>query len=843
MKQSLLLILSICILFSCQQEREITTETKSKIDQKQEPYDHEMLRTFGPEPSLENIQAYHKSTQLAINEDQSRSDIFNGEWSLQGPGNIGGRINTIAVHETNSAIIYAGFARGGLWKTDDWGTSWEPLWNDMSPRSISAIALVPNSNTIYVGTGDVNVSGSPYVGDGIYKSEDGGETWTNIGLQNNYIISDIKINSTDPNKLVVSTMGLPFIEGPDRGIFYSDDAGATWTQSLQINTQTGVANLASQNMNPETLLAGSWTRIRNGKQSIVSGTGSAVYRSTDSGISWDKINFDVPDTMGRVAVTFSQQTAGLAYAMFITPDHRFHSLHKSVDAGENWATIAVQDGNTPTMMGGFAWFFGKIASVIDPDDGVEKLFLCGVDLWSFNEEIEEWQMQTPPWWQYSVHADKHDILNDADNNLIIGTDGGLYKTEGNETWDDIENIPTNMFYRVAVNPIEGDQYYGGMQDNGTSGGNSTVINDWPRIFGGDGFQMAFDPNNSDISYVETQNGRIYANDGYGYFYLDQFPVDGDRRNWDMPYLISPHNPEVLYTGTYRAVQINGTGGFYEFEPISESLTDSVEFITSYHTVTTLDESPLEEGLLYYGTADGNVWRGENGNFTSISEGLPKFYISSIKASPDVVDRVYVTLSAFLFNDNNPRIFRSDDRGDTWTSIGEDLPTQAVNDIVIYDEYQDSIMFAGTNIGVYATIDAGETWERLGETLPYVPVRDMEINKISNNLVAGTYGNSINTYPIDSIIAVFNKKDIDVKIDNELDITIELYPNPVVNQLTIESEKSTSIEIFSTIGEQVIKRNAQKQHKIDCSNFTVGSYVVKIQDSKSGLSTTRKFIKK
>jgi len=841
MKPITYLFFSILIFVSCTNRQENIPQVK-KLDEKHEPYDHEMLRLFGPNPTISQIQAFQKTTSLAIEADKTKSDIFNGEWELQGPGNIGGRVNSLAVDSENASIIYAGFARGGLWKTENNGDDWIPLWNDMSPRAISAIALVPGTDIVYVGTGDVNVSGSPYVGDGLYKSDDGGETWTNIGLGNNYIIGDIIINAEDPNIITVGTMGLPFVENQERGIFHTTDGGLNWTQALFIDEQTGVSNMGYQSQNPDIMLAGAWTRIRNGKESIVSGEGSGVYRSIDKGASWERIDFEVPDTVGRVAVTFSKVTEGLAYAMFIDPDHRFHSLHKSIDAGETWAQIAISDNETPTMMGGFAWFFGKIASLIDPNDGQEKLYLCGVDLWSFNEELNSWEMMTPPWWEYTVHADKHDIMNDADNNIIVGTDGGVYRTEGNDTWDDIEFIPTNMFYRVAVNNYEDDTYYGGMQDNGTSGGNDDILNDWPRIFGGDGFQMAFDPSDQEISYVETQRGRLYKDDGYGYSFMNSFPVTEDRRNWDMPYMISPHDPKVLYTGTYRAVKITFIDGEEQFTPISESLTDDVEFITSYHTITALDQSPLDEELLYYGTADGNVWKGEDELFFPISEGLPKFYISSIKASPTVVDRVYVTVNAYMFDDESPLVYRSDDRGETWEAIGSDLDMAAVNDVYIYPDYQDSIMFVGTNIGVYATIDAGASWTRLGETMPYVPVRDLEINTLSNRLVAGTYGNSIQTYPIDSIISVFNELNEPVSNQEIESLSVQLYPNPTTDFLQVNAKEAVELTIFDSKGSLVKKVQASRNHTIDCTNWDAGTYGIQILEKDTGKRVTKPMVK-
>ena len=828
---SFLLLAGLLFIFSCQSNNEkITDNSNSEIfEAKMEPYEYDYIRMFGHTPSKEQVDLYQKAVKTEMNRPQTRSDVFDGEWKQQGPGNIGGRVNSVVTHPTNSSIIYAGFARGGLWKTVDGGTNWEPLWNDQPSQAVSALALDPtNPDIIYAGSGDVNISGSVFVGDGLYKSVDAGATWTYVGLEETYIIGSILINPTNNLEILVGAMGLPFETNEDRGVYYTNDGGINWTKTLFIADDTGVHDLAFNPDNPNVILAGGWTRFRNLYGSRISGPDSDVYRSTDFGQTWTKIELDTPESKGRTAVCFSQLDPNVAFIHYLGSDSYFGSLWKSTDAGATWALVDEVDDETPTMMGGFGWFFGRIAYLVDPSDGQEKLYLCGVDLWIYDEELDEWSRATPPWWEYSVHADKHAIIKDPEGNILLGTDGGLYRFLDSGQWEDIENIPNNMFYRTEYNPHEPAQYYGGMQDNGTAGGNVDIMNSWPRIFGGDGFQPRFHPDNPDAFYVETQNGRIaYTQDGgYDYNTVDLGEASSDRKNWDMQYIISPHDPSVVYTGTYRAVSIfNDNGNFFP-EVLSESLTDSVELIS--HTISALDESELQAGLLYYGTTDGNVWRTENlEDFESINEGIPDLYITSVKASPNVIENVYCTVSGYMLFDSQPRLYKSTDKGDSWVGIESDLPEGAIYDVLVYPDFQDSILFVATEVGVYATIDAGSSWERLGEALPYIPVYDLSINPSTKELTAGTYGRSINTYPLDSIVKVyFGEAPVNTVI-SEL-TSVKIYPNPTSDYLTIDAKGSYQWKLFSTNGELVNQNRGDGKLTIDLQSVIAGTYYLQIQ---------------
>ena len=407
-------------------------------------------------------------------------------------------------------------------------------------------------------------------------------------------------------------------------------------------------------------------------------------------------------------------------------------------------TPGLNDG----FQGGFAWYFGKVDfNANNPDD----IWILGVRSQRSQSGGAFWDQAIAN--NQGVHVDHHAMGFASDGTIYIGTDGGLYSSGNNgESWQQAALIPTTQFYRVAWNPFLPDIFYGGAQDNGTLAGNATIIEDWFRIYGGDGFQAAFHPENSNIFYAEWQNGRIVGTtDGGDTWDGATDGIDGDdRRHWDMPYIISNHNPDVMFAGTYRVY--GSFGHLPQWGPISDDLTDGNIYGSWYHTISSVTESPIDENLLLVGTTDGNVWRGNPNTlqWTNITTGLPDRYVSSVKASPSDPNRIFVTQTGYKSNDFQARIHRSDDLGQTWIPVAGDLPDFAVNDIIILPGHMDSVLFAATDAGVYGSLNGGLEWNRLGQGLPFVPVYDMEFNPITRNLIAGTHARSIQSFPIDSL---------------------------------------------------------------------------------------------
>lgn len=647
-------------------------------------------------------------------------------------------------------------------------------------------------------------------------------------------------------------MGLPFQRTSDRGVYRSNDNGSTWEQVLFISDSTGISEMVMDPNNPQVLYAVGWDRIRNNFESVVKGEGAKVYKTTDGGDTWNILEGGLPNdvTHSRMGITISESNPNILYVQYAASiGYQLEAIYKTEDAGISWDTIPIDEdinGLSSNALGGFGWYFGKIR--VNPNDP-NDIYLLGVDLWRTTDAGENWDRATPPWWSYAVHADKHDLAFLNDGGVLLATDGGLYKSDANnDLWEDIENIPTTQLYRVAYNPHLPDQYYGGAQDNGSMGGNAADINNWNRIFGGDGFQMAFDPDNSERFFVETQRGNISVtlDGGNDFDSGDNGIENSDRRNWDMPYIISPHSSQILFTGTYRLYV--GAGDIPEWTPVSEDLTDGPDANSRYNNITAIDESPLEEGLIYVGTGDGNVWRGDNfgDTWTSLSDGLPDQYVTDVISSPTDVNVVFVTYSGYRDNDFMPRIFRSNDQGNTWEDISNDLPDLAINELLVVPETGDSVMFVATDGGVYGTVTAGEEWERLGTNMPIVTVYDLVINEAKNELVAGTFARSIMTYPLDSVFAEEDPmvaNNTPTKLENtgikiiptvatqSTQVKIEnTEPNRTANLVVISMDGKLMYQTSKLSGKEII-------HDLDISNYPAGQYFVKVKIRHKIMSAT------
>lgn len=727
-----------------------------KSETKNYPGDNFFFQRSFPDQTFD-IRAYTaalEEVKIAANQRSVTFEGFDAEWTVQGPGNAGARINTIAVHPNDDDIIYAGFSGGGIFKTTDGGTTWNPIFDDQPYLAISDITFDPNDpNVIYAGTGDHNVSGYPFIGDGIYKSVNGGNSWVHLGLTDQRIVSKIIIDPTNSDIIYAACLGLPFERNNDRGLYKSIDGGNNWSQVLFVSDQSGIVDFLINPDNPQILYAAAWDRIRNNTESIVSGPNAKIFKSTNGGNNWTQLTSGLPTgEQGRIGLAMSGTNPNVVFAMYVGTNSQLEGIYKSTDSGQNWTEIPTNPGTglNSNALGGFGWYFGQI--VIDPGND-NRIYLLGVNLWFTSSSGVTWSTAAPSSGPNAVHVDNHDLVF-HNGDIYLGTDGGMYKRNfGTSTWHDIENIPATQFYRTGYNPHQINNYYGGAQDNGTQGGNVDEINDWDYILGGDGFQVAFHPTNPDIMYAETQNGNIFMkpNAASGFINATDGINGGDRRNWDMQYIISSHNPNVLYTGTYRVYK-SEQNGLPVWSPISGDLTDSIIYGSSFHTISTLGESPVNEDILYVGTTDGNVWRTINGgaSWDSLHSTLPNRYVTSIVASPDSANHVFVAHSGYKYNDFIPHIHYSTDNGNNWQDISGDLPQLAVNNLLVLPGHANQVIFAATDGGVFGTLDGGLSWERLGADFPYVPVYDIEWNVGKNELIAATFGRSIMTYPLDSI---------------------------------------------------------------------------------------------
>ena len=838
LKVPLLLLVFSIHFFSCTRKNQVESEfTETELGNGLTPSEQYFLQRQYPEFTFD-AKGYASALQI-LKQTVTRNieSGFSQLWQLEGPNNIGGRFNTLTIHPSNSNIMYAACATGGIFKTTNDGASWFPIFDDQPFLSIGAIAIDPqNPEIIYAGTGDPNISGYPFIGDGIYKSLNGGLTWFNIGLSQQRIISKIIIHPSNSNIIYASTMGLPFEPNNDRGLYKTTDGGNTWEQILFLSDQAGVIDLLMDHENPEVLYAAGWNRLRNNQVSIITGTESGIYKSTNGGATWDMLSNGLPQgAFCRPSITMSGINSDILYATYSDSTAELFGVYKTTDAGNSWTQLNTTGLDNP--FNGQGWFSGGIK--LDPAND-NDLWLCGVDLWRSNDGGLTWYLGAPEWWQYIVHADHHDVIF-RDNAIYTCTDGGIYKTTDNgANWSDIELIPNNQFYRIAIHPHQQGIYAGGVQDNGTTSGNSFSINNWVRLFGGDGFQPVYDSNDPNHYFYEVQNGVIYEtfDDGGSFDEITAQLNPDDRRNWDMPYFMSRFNSD-LYLGTDKVYRYQS----FSMQQLSDDITDGNIYGARFHTISAVRESNTQQGVLFAGTSDANVWRSLNDgvSWENITGSLPERYVSSFATSHITPGLVYVAHTGFKSNDFTPHLHKSLNNGTSWTPIASNLPNFSINDIATYPD-NDSILFVATDVGVYATINSGAEWYRLGTNMPYVHAFDIEIDTSKKRLIAGTYGRSIMSYPLDSLI----RKPVIYNAIQQLAFKqAGAFPNPYNSQITIQcgSANPCEISIRATDGRMMLfTSNVMQSLKVYTADWVNGIYYVMVRDTITQKSDVFKIIK-
>lgn len=749
---------------------------RQKLLQKNEPYDFFSLQRSWPDTFID-AGAWQRAIAEARANDQAElarrsadpcAALSAGEWTLQGPGNVAGRINSLAVHPVQPDVVLAGFSTGGIFKTSDAGITWRPVFDDHLELSIGCIVFSPhNPSVIYAGTGDPNMPSYVYNGNGIYQSTDEGETWQYLGLQDAGIISKIIVHPNDANTLYAATMGNPYVRDEHRGVYRSSDGGLTWTRILHVSNQAGASDLVIDPFDPQTFYAAFWDRLRNMQESIIYGPHARIYKTVDGGETWQQLGGGLPtDEMGRIGLAISQHTPGKLYAVYVNTLSRPGGLFRSLDGGATWTELL--QGKLNDAYANFGWYFAKIR--LNPVNDEEVYFL-GVSPWR-RLANNNWVIAA------GAHADCHDLVYGNDGRIYLATDGGMYRNLSGTTqvqvWPKSLNLPTTQFYHTNYNPHEPDLYWGGAQDNGIQKGNAQGYNSWQMVISADGFHCAFDPGDPLRFWVETQNGAIHRTVNGGQSFVSGGTCLGtnDRCNWNTPFFISKHPPYRLYSGTFRAYYSPDGSGW---APISDDLTDGIIYGPRFHTLSCMDESPILPEKLFVGTTDGNVWRREpTGPWVNISAGLPKRWVTAVIGSPTHANHVFTACSGFRSNDKIPHVHRSTDNGQTWQNISGDLPDLPVNDLFVLPGHADSILFAATDGGVYFTRNGGNKWSRLGSAMPYVPAFDLEHNPARNQLVVATYARGIWTFPLDTFLMALPQVSVSLsgRVANEQGMGVE-----------------------------------------------------------------------
>ncbi len=662
------------------------------------------------------------------------------KWTFAGPTNIGGRITDIAMHSSDLNTIYAAAATGGVFKTSNQGETWQPIFDEQLSLSIGALAVAPSdSETLYVGTGEPNGGGGSitYDGIGVFKSENGGETWNYTGLEKSRNIGRIAVDSKDKNRLFVAAMGGLFANNPERGLFRSIDGGKDWEKVLYVSDSTGCVDVVVHPSHPDTVFAAMWERTRRPDRRRYGGETSGLYRSLDGGDNWRKLTKGLPQyDVGRIGVQVSASHPNIAYSIYADESGDFRGIFRSEDHGDSWRQV--NDTSLVEMYHTYGWWFGNIR--IDPQNP-DVVYALGLDTWKSIDGGKTWQNTSA---EQGVHVDQHGLVIHPQNSdfLVLGNDGGVYTSnDGGENWQHLPNLPITQFYSCTIDPQYPDKLYGGAQDNGIIRTLFTDVDKWEEILSGDGFQVLVDHANSDYIFAGHQYGNWYRAVDGGTTFMEciEGVSEFDRKNWNTPMAQDPENVLVLYLGTNRLYKSYDRG--LSWKPISSDMTDGPSTGNlMYGTITTIAIAPSQTQVLYVGTDDGNVWGTQDGgkSWNFLSQNLPKRWVTALEVGSRNANIAYLTFSGYRQADYTPHIFRTEDGGENWIDISNNLPEAPIN-AVIADPTNEKTLYVASDVGVFVTYDSGKKWQMLGSNLPNVPVMDLDLHPKTRKLLAATYG--------------------------------------------------------------------------------------------------------
>jgi len=674
-----------------------------------------------------------------------------------GPAVTSGRVVDIAVNPRNSTEYYVAAAAGGVWKTVNAGTTYTPIFDGQGSYSIGCVVLDPtNSNVVWVGSGENNNQRSVGYGDGVYKSENGGKTWKNMGLKTSEHIANVVVDPTNSNTVFVAAYGPVWSDGGERGVYKSTNGGETWECVKSVSAYTGCNNLVMDPRDPKVLYAAFHQRQRKVFTYIGGGPESAVYKTTDGGTTWKKMEGLPSGDVGRIGIDISSVNPDWVYAVVEAPEGK-NGVYRSTDRGGSWEKM----GNTSTSGN----YYQKLTC-----DPVNPLRIFITD--TYYKVSDDGGKTARNLGEMNKHIDNHCIWIDPryTEHLLVGCDGGV-----DETWDYKANLPITQFYKVATdNGLPFYHVHGGTQDNLSLGGpgrnnsaNGIPNDQWYVTSTGDGFETQVDPTNPDLIYAQSQHGGLVRFDrksGESLFIKAQ---EGEnepalRWNWDAPLFISKFSPVRLYHGANKVFRTDDRGN--SWRAISPDLSRgvdrnklevmgrvwSVDAVAKngstdiYGQTTSIAESPLDENILWVGTDDGLLHRTTDGgtNWTKMDNlsGVPeRSYVHQVIASNFDKNKAYVCFNHHRYGDFKPYLLRTTDGGKNWTSIATTLPERGSVYSIAEDHVDPNLLFCGTEFGAFFSNDGGENWIALKGGLPTIAVRDIEIQRRENDLVLATFG--------------------------------------------------------------------------------------------------------
>ena len=760
--------------------------------------------------ALQNLQAQNFVSNQRPNKGTDRIAAFNQhqaainasaykklQWRNVGPDNISGRCTDVWGISGNKNIVYAAFATGGLWKTEDAGKIWLPLFDKQATQSIGNLAIAPsNNNIIYVGTGEANIFRASLPGIGMFKSADAGKTWQHIGLENTSTIARVVVHPTDASTVYVAAGGNEWSYNNDRGVYQTTDGGKTWKKILGNDDKTGCIDLRMDPSDPNIIYASMWNRIRKRWSDPVPEDNDHIYKTTDGGKTWKPLTIGLPDTKytGRIGLAIAQSNPSVIYAFVdnhekkrepkpgeTDPYGRIRDIvvkgvevYRSNDKGESWNKMSESNDFMERFCGTYGWVMGQIR--VNPLDE-NCLYILGLAMAKSNDAGKTWKRFQPKdtTGDY-IHGDNHALwIDPADSTYIInGDDGGVALTyDGEKKWKNFyKQIPTTQFYNITYDSRVPYNIIGSVQDEGsfmgsiknTFGIKDSTISKWKYGPGGEGVIHAIDPGDANTIYTSSFYGRlIKANLDLPDSLQDRniapkkaADEETHRGEWLAYTMISPHNSFTVYHGMQYLFKSADSGNTWK--RISPDMSNNnkqrmgkTPYAINHQAITAVDESPFKKGLLYVGTDDGRVWISLNdgGNWNEITKGLPvNAHVSRLVASKYNEATVYVTLSDRREDNISPYIFKSTDMGKTWVNVTGNLPHNPVN-VIREDPNNKNILYCGTDIGVYVSNNGGQKWVPLNNNLPaVVSVQDLFIHPKTDQLVIATYGRGI--YALDDI---------------------------------------------------------------------------------------------
>lgn len=703
------------------------------------------------------------------NEDKKEKDPVNSgiisgmKFRSIGPAYASGRISDFAVNPDNHKEFFVAVSSGNVWKTTNNGITFKPVFENYGTYSTGCITMDPNNhNVLWLGTGENNHQRALGYGDGVYKTTDGGKTWENMGLKESRQIGNIVVHPDNSDIVYVAAEGSVWGSGGDRGLYKTTDGGKTWNKILHISENTGVNNVLMDPRDPDLLYASSEQRRRHVHTKIGGGPETAIYKSTDGGANWKELKQGLPSShMGGIGMAISPVNPDVVYAIIEATENN-GGFFRSTDRGESWQKMSDHHSS--------GQYYNEI--IADPED-VDKVYSM--------ETVGKVTKDGGKTWERvglnKKHVDDHAMWIDPNdpNHYMIGSDGGIYITyDDAENYYHVSNLPVTQYYRVTVdNEKPFYNVYGGTQDNNSTGGPSQTLNrdgipnsEWFVTLGGDGFWQAIDPENPDIVYSELQYGNVVRYDKKSGESVSIKPVPPEdsltyKWNWNTPLILSPHNHQRLYMAANKVFRSDNRGNSWDI--ISPDLTAQIDrnrwpvmgkywsvdavakdvSTSLYGTIVSLDESPVQENLLYAGTDDGLIQVTEDAkNWKEVSEfpGVPEHtYVSDIYASRHEANVVYASFDNRKRDDFKPYLLKSTDKGKNWTSITNGLPENGTVHAIEQDPKDPNLLFAGTEFGIFFSNNGGEKWIQLKSGIPTISVRDIDLQEEEEDLVLATFG--------------------------------------------------------------------------------------------------------